>query len=142
MIELVLVRGMPGSGKSTLAKSPRFAGYMKFEADMYFIDPVTRQYNFDPSKLYQAHKWCQRQTKDCLNNGISVVVSNTFTTRKEMKDYYDIAEEVGVPIRIIKVIGNFQNVHGVPEEVLQKMRDRWQDVDGEEVVDNRDISDA
>lgn len=136
MTELVILRGRPGSGKSTLAKSSEFIRHTNYEADMYFIDPDTQQYNFDATKLYQAHMWCQRKTRESLENGVSVVVSNTFTTMKEMKEYIAMAEELKIPLRVIKVIGNFQNVHGVPEEALQRMRDRWQDYEGEEVIDN------
>jgi len=135
MNELIIIRGLCGAGKSTLAKKFVDQGYLNYEADMYFVHS-DGTYKFDPTKLYQAHSWCQRKTRDTLENGISVVVSNTFTTKKEMKDYLTMAEELGAPVRVIKVIGNFQNVHGVPEEALQRMRDRWQDYDGEEVIDN------
>lgn len=135
MNELILIRGLCGSGKSTLAKTT-FFDHINIEADMYFVDPVTNIYNFDATLLYRAHTWCQNQTRSALESGKSVVVSNTFTTMKEMKDYIKMAEELNVPIRAVKVIGNFQNVHGVPEEVLNRMRDRWQDYPGEDVVDN------
>lgn len=135
MTELILIRGVPGAGKSTHAKKFVEQGYLNYEADMYFVD-FNGDYIFDPTKLHRAHSWCQRKTRDALENGISVVVSNTFTTKKEMKEYLDMAEELGIPVRVIKVVGSFQNVHGVPEEALQRMRDRWQDYEGEEVVDN------
>jgi predicted kinase len=54
MKELFLLRGLPGSGKSTLAKS---LGGMQIEADKYFMDGD--EYKFDPSKLKEAHAWCQ-----------------------------------------------------------------------------------
>jgi predicted kinase len=133
MTELVIVRGIPGSGKSTYAKT---LGYLNYEADQYFIDPEGN-YLFDATKLYQAHRWCQEKTRSALSDGLSVVVSNTFTTRKEMKDYLEMAYELHIPVRVVKVLGNFQNVHGVPEEALERMRNRWQDVEGESVVDNR-----
>lgn len=136
MAELVLIRGLCGAGKSTLAKTFVANGYQHFEADMYFVNDRTGKYKFDQSLIGNAHLWCQQHTKKELNEGNSVVVSNTFTTRKELKEYLNMAQHIGVPVRVIKVIGNFQNVHGVPEDVLQKMRDRWQDFEGEEVVDN------
>ena len=81
MKTLIILRGCPGSGKSTFAKT---LGGAHFETDMYFVsDDGT--YNFDPSKLRDAHNWCQNNVHTAMieNNtsGINktIVVSNTFT---------------------------------------------------------------
>lgn len=123
-MELVLIRGLPGSGKSTLAKSMQ--GYMHFEADMYFTRDG--EYIFDHSKIKDAHAWCQWWVKDNLSRGYKVVVSNTFTQKWEMQPYLDMAEHLGVPVRIIEANGNFQNMHGVPDEAIERMRARWEEI--------------
>lgn len=120
--ELVLIRGLPGSGKSTLAKS--LSGYVHFEADMYFMDDD--EYKFDPALIAEAHRWCQRATRLALKT-TSVVVSNTFTQKWEMQPYFDMAAELGVPVRVIEATGNFKNIHGVPDAAIERMRARWEE---------------
>ena len=56
MKTLTLIRGVSGSGKSTFAKT---LNGIHLETDMYFIDPVTGEYNWDGEKIKQAHEWCQ-----------------------------------------------------------------------------------
>ena len=74
----VIVRGIPGSGKSTVArKLATGSNWQHFEADMYFYDKEGN-YNFDINKLGAAHHWCERKVATALQDGWSVVVSNTF----------------------------------------------------------------
>ena len=58
---LILVRGIPGSGKSTFANLI-WNSYAICEADKFFYDK-DGNYNFDPSKLKQAHEWCQNEVE-------------------------------------------------------------------------------
>lgn len=125
-MELVLIRGLPGSGKSTLAKS--MVDFHHFEADMYFEDPVDGEYKFDKTKISAAHNWCMDTTRLFLTYGRSVVVSNTFTQKWEMQPYLDMAEDMEIPVRVIEAKGNFKNVHGVPDEAIERMRARWEEI--------------
>ena len=118
---LTLIRGLPGSGKSTMAKA--MPG-IHVEADQYFMRGGS--YRFDRCKLKEAHEWCLRETETALRNGHRVNVSNTFTQRWEMRPYLDLAKSIGVPVNVIEATGNWTNVHGVPDSVIQKMRDRWE----------------
>lgn len=97
-----------------------------YEADMYF-DQADGNYKFDASKLKQAHAWCQRKTRAALEAGLDVIVSNTFTQHWEMESYVKMAEELGVKLEIITARGQWQNIHGVPDSAIQRMKDRWQD---------------
>jgi len=54
------------------------------------------------------------------------VVSNTFTTIKELRPYFDIAKELNIVPTVLLVQGNFKSVHNVPEKTLQKMKARFQ----------------
>jgi predicted kinase len=126
---LYVVRGIPGSGKSTFAKT---LGGIHFEADMFFIKDV--EYKFDPTKLKEAHKWCQDSvhTAMLLNHTANlnpvIVVSNTFTQEWEMKPYYDMADYFDYKVFSI-VIENRHggiNQHGVPEDKIQIMKDRFE----------------
>jgi len=135
-MSLILIRGIPGSGKSTEAKRIEATDPEKFrhyEADMYFISP-NLTYGFDPSLLKQAHKWCFDRTEEALKQDYNVIVSNTFTQLWEIESYIKLAKKYNVDAIIKKATGNYKNIHGVPEIVLEKMKERWEDIPGEECI--------
>lgn len=124
MKELFLLRGLPGSGKSTLAKS---LNEVYFEADQYFM--VDGEYKFDATKLKTAHKWCQLRTEHAMEDECNrIVVSNTFTQDWEMEEYYKLAEKYGYRVHSLIVENRHGGVneHGVPDEKLEQMRNRFQ----------------
>lgn len=129
---LYLIRGVPGSGKSTLAQMMMSADMVQvvYEADEFFCFDDTGQrieYKFDPSKLVEAHAWCQLRTKKYLWDGDSVAVSNTSTTEKEVAVYQQIAELTGANFISIIVENRNQteNLHNVPAEKIQQMKNRF-----------------
>ena len=124
MKELFLLRGLPGSGKSTLAQS---LGNMTIEADEYFT--YNGKYEFDASKLKDAHAWCQNTAKVWMTNSVKrIVMSNTFTQEWEMQPYYDLAEKYGYRVYslIVENRHDGKNQHGVPEEKLVQMKNRFE----------------
>lgn len=125
MQKLILVRGHPGSGKSTLAKSFDKEEFIHLETDMYFIDSEGK-YSFDPTMLDEYHTRCQNETDKHLSNGFSVVVSNTFTQKWELKSYFNIAKKHGITPTVIIAQGNFDNVHCVPYSKVQVMKNRFE----------------
>ena len=142
MTKLIIVRGAMGSGKSTFAnkltnKLIRF-GYKPtdichFEADQFFMDEYGN-YNFVPTKLWLAHKQCLEKTKKCLLRDKIVIVSNTFSTKKEMKPYMDFADENDIPVEVYRCTGEYQNVHGVPDDVVVAKRKQMEDIPNEVFV--------
>jgi len=123
MKELILLRGLPGSGKSTLAKS---IGRITAEADQYFMEDD--EYKFDASKLKDAHLWCQSIVDSYMRNDFErVIVSNTFTTEREMKPYFEMAEKYGYRVHSLIVENRHGgiNQHNVPDETLIKMKNRF-----------------
>ena len=124
MKELYLLRGLPGSGKSTLARG---LGGEHVEADQYFMS--NGEYHFDGSKIKIAHDWCKNQVSDWMFLEIKkIVVSNTFTQEWEMEPYYLLAEELGYQVFSIIVENRHggKNLHGVPQESLDKMKNRFE----------------
>ena len=125
--KLILLRGCPGSGKSTLAQW--LCGnyeYIEFvEADQYFTEEGV--YKFDASVLHRAHNWCQAKAAEYLAIGVSVIVSNTSTTEKEVAVYEQIAKDFGVDFASLIVENRHEgvNIHGVPEEKLKQMKQRF-----------------
>jgi predicted kinase len=122
---LYIVRGMPGSGKSTFAQT---LGLPHFEADDFFTD-LDGSYNFDPNLLKKAHKFCQNNVRQCLSEGLSVVVANTFTTLKEIKPYIKMAEEYDAEVIVATCTGDYGSIHGIPESTLERMKARFVDHD-------------
>ena len=130
MKNLYLLRGLPGSGKSTLAKQ---LGGSHFETDKYFVDEHGN-YNFDGSKIKNAHDWCQGEVGNAMIanhlTGLheTIVISNTFTQEWEMKPYIDMAKSWGYMVFSIIVENRHGGVnqHGVPDEKLQQMQDRFE----------------
>jgi predicted kinase len=124
MKELFLLRGVPGAGKSTLAKS---LGGMHIESDKYFMDED--EYKFDPSKLKDAHAWCQNAVRVWAKNSVEkIVVSNTFTQEWEIDYYFELAKEHGYRVYSLIVENRHGNkdIHNVPEEKLVQMKQRFE----------------
>jgi len=131
---IFLVRGLPGSGKSTFANHI-WNNYAICEADQYFIDKETSEYKFDATKLREAHEWCRNQVESRMIDHQSnpqyypeIVVSNTFTQEWEMQAYFDLAEKYGYRVTTLIVEnrhGN-SNIHGVPDDKLEIMRNRFE----------------
>jgi len=125
--QLILLRGLPGSGKSTFAqmlKSISQGELLHYEADMYFM--TNGMYNYKPELISEAHQWCLQATSNALMNGLSVVVSNTFTRRMELQPYINIAERYKAQVTVLHVEGNYGSIHNVPDETLRKMAARWE----------------
>jgi predicted kinase len=131
---LILLRGVPGAGKSTVANSI-WNEYAVCEADKYFHNKETGAYEFDVTKLKDAHEWCRSQVETRMKDRLvnpqfypEIVVSNTFTQEWEMQAYFDLAKQYDY--RVVSLIvenrHGGENVHGVPADKVQAMRDRFQ----------------
>ena len=127
--KLILIRGLPGSGKTTMANAMVSENYkmIHVETDQYFTDS-NGTYRFDASELTDAHEWCQHVTRNYLIDNTSVVVSNTFSRRWEMKPYLDMARELGVQVEILEATGEYTSVHDVPKHTIEAMKQRWEAV--------------
>ena len=130
--ELILLRGLPGSGKTTLAsiilQNP--SGYEPeiLSADDFFVNG-DGEYEFDPSKLKEAHNYCQFRCSERMRQQKSrIVVANTFTQEWEMEEYFKMAERYNYRVHTIIVENRHggTNVHNVPEDKLQQMKERFQ----------------
>jgi len=126
MKTLYIVRGIPGSGKSTFANS---LDCPVFEADQYFIDSETGEYKFDGSKIKLAHNWCKLRVEQSMEDDFQkIAVSNTFTQEWEMDAYYELAKQYGYRVfsLIVENRHGGVNEHGVPEDKLELMKNRFE----------------
>lgn len=124
MPNLILVRGVSGSGKSTVVRM--FGNCPNVSADEFFTMPGG-SYKFDPSKLNEAHKWCQTVVEDIMEVlWCDIAVHNTFTTEWEMQPYFDLAEKYGYKVFTIIVENRHGNksIHNVPEATIKAQAER------------------
>jgi predicted kinase len=125
---LYVIRGLPGSGKSTLGE--KLCPGRCFSADQFFeTDGV---YKFVGAKIPQAHAFCQENVRDAMSDGEDVAVANTFTRESEMLAYFNMASHAGYQVFVLSCENSFGNVHGVPEEAIVRMSNRWQNYYGGE----------
>ena len=126
MKTLFLLRGLPSSGKTFAADLLSENGkYPVLSADMYFEDSEGN-YNWDTSKIKDAHAWCKHQLEGLMRDSCrnvefptirsttiaspfgyrsfgykffnKIFVVNTFTQEWEIEDYLKLAEDYGYQI--------------------------------------------
>jgi predicted kinase len=135
---LTIIRGLPGAGKSTLAErlDESYTDSCWAEADMFFYLNPEMTYQWDALKVPDAHRWCQDVIADALANDMEqVIVSNTFTRRREMVPYLSLAHTFGYQVQMIEVWASgltdeqlaARCQHHVPVETITRMRARWED---------------
>ena len=137
MPTMIIVRGLPGSGKSYLAHEMKMEISRKrgrvshVEADMFHFkwdEAENKQtYQYDPEMKIVAHRWCERMTGDAMEDGRDIIISNTFSQYWEMIPYFILARDFGYRVQVITCKGEYPNIHGVPDDVIQRMRERWED---------------
>lgn len=129
---LFLVRGLPGAGKTSLAYLLEgMVDQYRYNCTCVAADDYFSKhggYDFDVSKLGAAHRHCEEIAGLAMSNNVNVViVHNTFTTEKEMKPYKEMANKYNyktIQIIVENTHGN-SSVHNVPEETMQRMKDRF-----------------
>lgn len=128
---LYILRGPSGSGKSTLAMSLKLHNkeIEIVEADMFFIDKETGEYNFEALQLGAAHKWCYETVLDFLREGKSVIVANVNYQLKHFQLYLQAAEKMNIPVFVMLVEGNFRGEEEqakVPDSVVARQKRLWE----------------
>lgn len=130
--DIVLLRGIPGSGKSTLGdvilQTTQSNNQDVLSADNFFNDDKGN-YNFDVTKLKEAHNWCQQKCAERMKLEFSkIVVANTFTQDWEMAPYFEMADRYKYRIHTVIVENRHdgKNIHDVPEDKLEIMKNRFE----------------
>lgn len=130
---MVIMQGHSGSGKSTLARHIANVLDAKIcSADDFFMNGD--KYEFDVNLLHQAHNSCKIAAELCVKNGENVVIDNTNTRNWEAAPYVKMGVEYGYKIKFVRATGNFPNNHGVPDDVVQAMKDRMEDLSVDECL--------
>ena len=140
MKTLYIIRGLPGSGKSTLGEKladtytsyhPKWGGlkYYSYAADDWFEDSATGEYNFNPTELKDAHEDCEMRVRGAMMKDIDTIcVCNTFSQAWEAAPYFKLAGDFRYTTVVLECQSEFGNIHDVPQESIDAMRDRWEPV--------------
>jgi predicted kinase len=129
--DLILLRGLPGSGKSTIGDIMLFTGQNNqdvLSADNFFIDR-DGNYLFDATRLKEAHNDCQQKCAERMKMQFSkIVIANTFTQEWEMEKYFEMADRYRYRVHslIVENRHGSQNIHDVPEDKLEQMKNRFE----------------
>lgn len=128
--KLILCQGASGSGKSTfmgkLATAVEEVTGVKprvHENDDFFMQK-DGTYHWDAGKIMTAVKDCEYRVRTDCENCSYALVSNTFTESAHIAPYASIAEEFGLEFIVVRMCGDYGNVHNVPEEVVKKQRQK------------------
>jgi predicted ABC-type ATPase len=126
-----IMQGVSGAGKSHLSDLPTV---FTVSADHFFM--CEGEYQFDASKLGEAHSQCLRRFVKAINNEADfIVVDNTNTTPTnttpvEVAPYYALASAYGYDV-VIKYIScedlnvaAARNRHGVPLKTIEQQAKR------------------
>ena len=149
MRRVVIMRGLPGSGKSRYVKAlleaeAKTSGHTYIStvcsADKFFDKPVdeivpatgevlkTTIYDFNPTKLPEAHSACMRGFVEALKLGVGlIVVDNTNIHKWEYQNYVSVATLAGYQVEIVEFRATTieevktcirRNTHKVPANVI------------------------
>lgn len=119
--------GVPGSGKSTLIHKMMDEHTTIVSADHYFMRDG--KYRFDRQQLGKAHTSCQNNFELAIKLQTSTIfVDNTNIKARDRKFYIDMALENDYEVQILALPADVEasvarNVHGVPAEAIQRMKD-------------------
>lgn len=137
-MHVIILRGCSGTGKSTWTRNEAqsYGRVQVFSADHFFEDSEGN-YNFDPSKLGDAHGLCLRtfatqlMLEDVLedNSKTTMVIDNTNTTAVEVAPYAQLALAYKRPLKIVTLlcdpeIAHARNAHEVPFKTVKAQHDR------------------
>lgn len=132
--KLIIIRGAPGSGKTTFANrllelSTSDHGIVHYENDMFFMKDG--KYRWSKDRLPDAIEWCNNGVMLSLLRGATVIVANTFIKQVHMMDLINFADSMGIPQVVFRMTGEHDDIHNVPKDIVENMRNGIQDYDYE-----------
>ena len=129
--------GLPRSGKSTYARALQEAGYVRLTPDDFRLAIHGRPYHAPAEQLVWAV--VDASARALLISGHAVVVDATNTTRRRRAGWLRIARELEVPVEAFVMATSAEEcrernrtaLRPIPEEVIDRMAEGWEPVQGE-----------
>jgi hypothetical protein len=123
---LFLIRGIPGSGKTRFAKK-----FSCLHVDPLMFFEKHSKFEYDNQLIHYAHGFCKDIVSKCMNEGIDVVVSNTFAQNWELAWYKEQAIQKGYDLVIYTMPSLSFDYTEVPYDHIEHIERIWEPVDGE-----------
>lgn len=133
MRRLVIMRGLPGSGKTTRAIEIAGEDGVRLSTDDFYVE--NGQFNFDPDKLGEAHRWNRRRARKAFELGLSpVVIDNCNVEPWEAHGYLMVALRYGYKVEVAYPDTPWmfdpaalaeKTEHGVPQGIIENMMTKW-----------------
>lgn len=125
-----ILRGCSGAGKDYVSSKlfKKFSGStIIVSADNYFVDNLGN-YNFDSSKLTDAHNHCRKMFAMALDDPIvtDIIVNNTNTQEKEWEFYLSLANNYNCDVifLVVEKRHDGMNSHQVLGDVIDRHEQR------------------
>jgi len=93
-------------------------------------------YQWELSHVHHNHVALHKIAKIVMDRGADLIISNTFTRKWEFRDYVDYAHNKGYNVEVYRMCNEYESTHSVPQEAIQRMKDRFEDYEGETLVYN------
>jgi len=138
-----IIKGLPGTGKSMLAKTLKAGccdkgwGAIFSTDDLFMVNGI---YQFDYTKLKEYHSrnlqnagaWMKEHSE--VTSSAHCIIDNTNIQPWEYEEYEIMAKSFGFMVQVISVAWDAKDIplyaernsHGVPEEAIRRMADRWE----------------
>ena len=130
-MKMTIVRGCPGSGKSSWARKHRECCIL--ENDQMQIRDGKYEWSAEGTK--KAINLVYSLAKIILSSNCDVCICNTFTKKRFIECYRQLAEHYGAEFEVIRMTGEFKNTHNVPSYILDNMKKSFEDWPGEIIQD-------
>ena len=138
-----ILRGLPGTGKSIvsnlLANSLTLFDSSStcpvIDANDYFLDPKTKVFNFDKTKLKDAYEKSFEYFKELVGKGERfIIVNNTNVKQFHYYHYLDYAQRHGYLVSVVILPHNAvsnkelseRNIHSVDQNTIRRMRKEFE----------------
>jgi len=139
---LIIMQGLPGSGKSTLAKNLKNLVYCGLHCEIFSTDELHMEgdkYVFKVDKVKEYHKLNQEKAREFMKNNpryAVCIIDNTNITCFQAKPYVLLGVEFGWDIQFIRCTSNWKNIHGVPQDTLDRMRESMENLEVEKCLNS------